>query len=144
MEFEKVYLLGQSQKEIFTEAVEYTIACQQVYLIEKLFKVDVGRVRHLTAKEVDVNAIEPNVIARAIQDERTDVDVLRLLLDLGLDVRKVFGEQGDALMLAVRIGRWELIGRILEQRGSFDVDEVKVGPSPALGRSLGLLEWLTR
>lgn len=129
-EFEKVYLLGQSQKEIFTDAVEYAIACQHVCAIETLFKLDVSRVRHLTEKDVDVNSIGPNVISRAIQGERTDVEILRLILDLGLDVRKLFGNQGDALMWAVRIGRWELIERILDQRGSFEVDEVKVSQNP--------------
>jgi hypothetical protein len=125
-EFEKVYLLGQSQKEIYTEAVEYAIAYQNLPAIENLFKLDVSRIRHLTEKDVDVNAIGPNVISRAIQGERTDVEILRLFLDLGLDVRKLFGNQGDTLMWAVRLGRWELIERILDQRGSFDVDEVKV------------------
>lgn len=132
-ELEKVYLLGQSQQEMFTHAVEYAIAYQHISAIQNLFKLDVNRVRHLTEKDVDVNAIGPNVISRAIQGERADVDVLRLLLDLGLDVRKPFGNQGDALMWAVRIGRWELIERILEQRGpSFDVDEVKVSSNPPL------------
>lgn len=126
-EVERVYLLGQSQKEIFTRAIEDAISYQHICAIETLFKVDVSRVRHLTEKDIDVNAIGPNVISRAIQGERADVEVLRLFLDLGLDVSKVFGSQGDALMWAVRIGRWELIERILDQRGSFDVDQVKVG-----------------
>jgi ankyrin repeat protein len=126
-ELEKVYLLGQSQKSIFSAAVECAIACQNICAIENLFKVDVSRVRHLTEKDVDVNGIGPNVISPAIQGERTDVEILRLFLDLGLDVRKVFGNQGDALMWAVRIGRWELIQRILDKKGSFNVDEVKVG-----------------
>lgn len=126
-EVERVYLLGQSQKEIFTRAIEDAVSYQHICAIETLFKVDVSRVRHLTEKDVDVNAISPHVISRAIQGERADVEVLRLFLDLGLDVSKVFGSQGDALMWAVRIGRWELIERILDQRGSFDVDQVKVG-----------------
>jgi hypothetical protein len=125
-EFEKVYLLGQSQKEIYTGAVEYAIACQHLPAIENLFKLDVSRIRHLTEKDVDVNAIGPSVISRAIRGERTDVEILRLFLDLGMDVRKLFGNQGDVLMWAVRLGRWELIERILDQRGSFDVDQVKV------------------
>lgn len=125
VEFEKVYLLGQSQRQIFNRAVEYAIGCQHISAVENLFKLDVSRVRHLSDKDIDVNAIEPNVLGSVIQGERADVDALRLLLDLGLDVRKTFGSQGDALMLAVRIGRWELVERILDQRGSFDVDEVK-------------------
>ncbi len=135
-ELEKVYLLGQSQKETFTETVEYAVACQNICAISNLFKVDVSRTRHLTEKDVDVNAVGPNVINRAIQGERTDVDILRLFLDRGLDVRKLFGNQGDALMWAVRIGRWELIERILDQKGSFDVDEVKVSQSDRDPRSL--------
>jgi hypothetical protein len=125
-EFETVYLLGQSQKVVFIQAVEHAIAYQQTTAIENLFKLDVSRVRHLTKKEVDVNVVAPKVISPAIQGERADVDILRLFLNLGLDVRKPFGNQGDALMWAVRIGRWELIERILDQRGPFDVDEVKV------------------
>lgn len=125
-ELEKVYLLGQSQKQLFTEAVEYSIACQQLDAIENLFNLDVSRVRHLTERDVDVNAIGPNAISRAIQGERTDVHILKLFLNLGLDVDKKFGNQGDALMWAVRIGRLELIQRILDLKGTFDVDEVKV------------------
>ena len=128
IELEKVYLLGQSQKEIWTEVVEYAMGCQHLCAIENLFKLDVSRVRLLNQEDVDVNAIGPRVISRIIQDQRSDVDILRLFLDLGLNARKVFGDQGDALMWAVRIGRWELIERILDQKGSFDVDEVKVGP----------------
>jgi hypothetical protein len=126
IELEKVYLLGQSQRETFSGAIEYAVSCQDICAIEHLFKVDVSRVRQLDERHVDVNAIGPGVISRAIQGQRSDVDVLRLFLDLGLDVRKVFENQGDALMWAVRIGRWELIERILDMRGTFDVDEVKV------------------
>lgn len=136
IEFERAYLLGRSQQNTFTRALEYAISCHRVGAIENLFKIDVGRVRQLTQKEVDVNAIAPSVISRAIQGERTDVDILRLFLNLGLDVRKVFGGEGDALMWAVRIGRWELIERILEQRGSFDVDEVKVCQTHSFNDSL--------
>jgi hypothetical protein len=126
-ELEKVYLLGQSQKKILTEAIEYAVESHHICAIENLYKVGVNRVRHLNQEDMDVNAIRPNMISLAIRNERTDVDVLRLFLDLGLDLRKVFGNQGDALMWAVRIGRWELIERILNQKGSFNVDEVKVG-----------------
>lgn len=137
VEFEKVYLLGQSQRQIFNRAVEYAIGCQHISAVENLFKLDVSRVRHLSDKDIDVNAIEPNVLGSVIQGERADVDALRLLLDLGLDVRKTFGSQGDALMLAVRIGRWELVERILDQRGSFDVDEVKVSQIYHFPRCVG-------
>ncbi len=132
IELEKVYLLGQSQKDIWTEVVEYAMGCQHLCAIENLFRLDVSRVRLLNQEDVDVNAMGPNVIRRIIQDQRTDVDILRLFLDLGLDVRKRFGDQGDALMWAVRIGRWELVGRILDQKGSFNVDEVKVSPPDCL------------
>lgn len=127
IELETVYLLGQSQREIFNDTVECVVACQHLPALENLFKVDVNKVRHLTEKDVDVNNIGPSVISRAVQGERSDVAILGLFLDLGLDVNKTFGPQGDALMWAVRIGRWELIERILELKGSFDVDEVKVG-----------------
>ena len=127
VELEKAYLKGQSQKVVFTEAVQYAISSRRVCAIENLFRVDIGRVRHLTKKDVDVNALRPYVIDRAIQGKKTDIDILRLFLDLGLDVRKVFGSYGDALMFAVRIGKWELIERILAQRASFNVDKVKVG-----------------
>jgi hypothetical protein len=126
IELEKAYLKGQSQKVVFTDVVHYAITLRRVCAIENLFRVDIGRVRHLTEKDVDVNALKSHVIDRAIQGKRTDIDILRLFLDLGLDVRKVFGAYGDALMFAVRIGRWELIERILEQRGTFNVDKVKV------------------
>lgn len=135
IQFEKAYLLGRSQQKTFARVLEYAISCQNVCAIKNLFKIDVGRVRQLTQKEVDVNAMAPNAISRAIQGERTDVEILRLFLDLGLDVKKVFGGEGDALMWAVRIGRWELIERILEQRGSFDVDKVKVGQTHSLNDS---------
>ena len=144
IEFERAYLLGRSQQKTFTCALEYAISCHRVCAIESLFKIDVARVRQLTQKEVDVNAIAPNVISRAIQGERTDVDILRLFLNLGLDVRKVFGGEGDALMWAVRIGRWELIERILEQRGSFDVDEVKVCQTHSFNDSLSCAICLSR
>ena len=127
-ELEKAYLLGQSQKEVLSEAIEYAMASHIVRAIENLLKVDINRVRHLTEQDISVNAIGPNVISRIIQGERTDVEVLRLFLDLGMDLRKVYQDEGDALMLAVRIGRLELIERILEQRGFFDADEVKVSP----------------
>jgi hypothetical protein len=127
IELEKAYLKGQSQKVVFSEAVQYAISTRRVCAIENLFKVDIGRVRQLTEKDVDVNALRPQVIDRAIQGKKTDVDILKLFLDLGLNIRKVFGGFGDALMFAVRIGRWELIERILMQRGSFNVDKVKVG-----------------
>ncbi len=136
IEFEKAYLFGRSQQKTFTRALEYAISCQNVCAIKNLLKIDVDRVRQLSRKGVNVNAIAPNAISRAIQGERTDVEILRLFLDLGLDVKKVFGGEGDALMWAVRIGRWELVERILEQRGSFDVDEVKVGQNPLFETTL--------
>lgn len=139
-ELEKVYLLGQSQKEVLSEAVEHAMTSRIVGAIENLFKVDVNKVRHLTEQDVSVNAVGPNVISRIIQGERSDVEVLTLFLDLGLDLRKVYRDEGDALMLAVRIGRWELIERILDQKGSFNADEVKVGlMSPVIG-----IAWLMR
>jgi hypothetical protein len=144
IELEKAYLKGQSQKVVFAEAVQYAISTRRVCAIENLFKVDIGRVRQLTAKDVDVNALRPQVIDRAIQGKKTDVDILKLFLDLGLNIRKVFGGFGDALMFAVRIGRWELIERILMQRGSFNVDKVKVGQQqyPILEDVLLLHEFL--
>jgi hypothetical protein len=127
VELEKAYLKGQSQKVVFNEAVHYAISSRRVCAIENLYRVDTSRVRQLTREDVDVNALPPYVIDRAIQGKRSDVDILRLFLDLGLDVRKEFGAYGDALMFAVRIGRWELVERILEHRGPFNADKVKVG-----------------
>ena len=125
-ELEKVYLLGQSQKMVYYDTIHFAITCQHICVLENLFLLDVTKVRHLTAQDVNVNSISSFAIARAIQGDRADVDILRLFLDLGLDVRKVFDKQGDALMWAVRIGRWELIKRVLDLKGTFNVDEVKV------------------
>jgi hypothetical protein len=126
VELERVYLLGQLQQGTFADTVEHAARCHNTAILETLFTVDVSKVRHLTEKDTHVDAIRPRVISCAIQGDRTDVDVLRLFLDLGLDVNKVFGDQGDALVWAVRIGRWELIQRILDLKGTFEIDNVKV------------------